>query len=111
MDAFFKNLPNNPISWVVAIGAVIIAIIYTFSQVRKSDMDVLRNANNDLRNTLTDNEKRISSLETEIKSLMVKVEVLEKRNKTLEDLVITALKQYFFENPKVAGNLKDIINP
>lgn len=73
-------------------------------------MTILRNANKDLRDTLEDNNGRIMILENEVKTLNVKVESLEKRNKTLEDLVITALKQYFFENPKVASQLKDIVS-
>lgn len=95
---------------IISLSIIVVAIAFIFSKIRENDMTILRNANKDLRDTLEDNNGRIMILENEVKTLNVKVESLEKRNKTLEDLVITALKQYFFENPKVASQLKDIVS-
>lgn len=107
----FLQIPTNLTGFFIMVFVCLAAGVYIFSNVRKNDMSVLRDANKDLRATLTDNNTRIITLESETKLLITKVTTLEQHNKTLEDLVVTALKQYFFENPKVASNIKDVINP
>lgn len=98
--------PYTYINTISIIAAAVIGIIggvaYLMSRLRKSDMELLRANNDDLRKSLDDNTKKVTFMQTEIKTLNDKVNALEKQNKTLEDLVVVALKQYFFENPTVA---------
>lgn len=85
---------------------VITAILYLFSRIRQNDMKILRESNKDLREAIDDKGSKITGLEHAVNTLEYKVGDLEKRNRTLEDLVVTALKQYFFENPTVANKLE-----
>jgi hypothetical protein len=62
-----------------------------------------------LRATNKDQGDRITLLEAAVERLNGQVTDLQHQNKTLNDLVIVALKQYFFENPKVAESMKDTI--
>lgn len=102
MENFITQLPTTPIGWIAFIFVIAGAVIYFFSRIRKSDMELLRQTNED-------QGKRIDFLEEEVKRLNVKVGDLEHANKTLEDLVVVALKQFFFENPEMAKNLKNKI--
>jgi hypothetical protein len=85
------------------------AAAYLFSMVRRADMKILRDTNEDALKRIKQLEDSGTQQDAEIINLKGKVEMLEKQNKTLEDLVIVALKQYFFENPTTAKRLKDII--
>ncbi len=72
-------------------------------------MKILRDANQDLRERLDDKGKEIKELQDNFKILEAKVDVLEKRNRTLEDLMVTALKQYFYEHPDIAKTMQKAI--
>lgn len=97
----FLTLPG----FLISIAVVAVGITYIFSQIRSNDMKILRDSNEDLRKSLADNDAKTLKLETQVKELTSKVDILEKRNRTLEDLVVTALKQFFFENPKMAKDI------
>lgn len=106
MEQFITGVPTTLIGWIMTILFTVGAVLYFGSKVRRNDMEVLRNANSDLRSTLDDNSKEIITMRTQIDLLILKVADLEKRNKTLEDLVVVALKQYFFENPTLAKDIQ-----
>lgn len=103
---FITETPTTIFGWVGLIFMVITGGLYLVSRVRKNDMEVLRSANTDLRASLDDNIREIAEMRGEINTLISKVSDLEKRNKTLEDLVVVALKQYFFENPTLAKDIQ-----
>lgn len=105
MEQFVTGIPTTLIGWMGTISIVILGGIYLVSRIRKNDMEVLRSANIDLRASLDDNSRELVQMRSEINTLMIKVSDLEKKNKTLEDLVVVALKQFFFENPTVAKDL------
>ena len=106
MEQFILSSPTTLIGWIGTVFIVILGSIYLMSRVRKNDMEVLRNANVDLRASLDDNAKELSQMRTEIDILMTKVSDLERQNKTFEDLIVVALKQFYFEHPEVANDLK-----
>lgn len=109
MEQFLTALPTTIIGWISTIIVVVGAVLYLISRVRRNDMKVLREANDDLRKRDEDRTKEMQEMHIEIATLIAKVDVLEKRNKTLEDLVVVALKQYFFENPSMAGQIEKAI--
>lgn len=99
MDNFLTQIPTTIAGWIFTIIFVSGAVAYLFSRVRKNDMQVLRNNNKD-------QGDRITLLEAAVTRLEKQVGELESQNKTLNDLVVVALKQYFFENPTVAGDMQ-----
>lgn len=97
------QLPTNLYGWLAIVAVIISSILF----IKHNDIKAIRENASDLRSILEDKDKEINLMKIQLQELIGKVEVLEKRNRTLEDLVVTALKQYFFENPKVAGTLQD----
>lgn len=97
------QLPNSIYGWLAIVAVIISSILF----IKRNDIKAIRENASDLRSILEDKDKEINLMKIQLQELIGKVEVLEKRNRTLEDLVVTALKQYFFENPKVAGTLQD----
>lgn len=63
-----------------------------------------------LRSTNKDQYDRIILLETSVERLSKCVTELQSKNKTLEDLVVVALKEYYFEHPTIAVEIKDAVN-
>ena len=106
MEQFITGIPTTLIGWIMTILFTGGSVLYFGSRVRRNDMQVLREANKDLRGTLEDNSNELLKMRGQIDLLMSKVADLEKRNKTLEDLVVVALKQYFFENPTLAKDIQ-----
>lgn len=97
-----SQIPQTPIGWISLIVLVIIAIFYAVSKIRANDMKILRDTNKDQGDRITLLEAAVLRLETQVIDL-------QHQNKTLNDLVVVALKQYFFENPTVAAQMKAII--
>lgn len=106
MENFITGIPTTLVGWMGTIFVVILSGIYLVSRIRKNDMEVLRAANVDLRASLDDNSKELAQMRSEINTLMTKVSDLERQNKTFEDLIVVALKQFYFEHPEVANDLK-----
>lgn len=106
MDPVTSILPTTLFGWIATILTTAASVTFIFSKIRSNDLQILRDSNADLRLAHSDNVKLLESMKQEIEILKNKVKVLEHANKTLEDLVVVALKQFFFENPKVADDLK-----
>lgn len=106
MDQFISQIPTTITGWVLTIVIAITGVTYLFSRIRQTDMTLLRNTNTDFQIALDMKGKEMDKMHQQITILNDKVSVLERQNKTLEDLVVTALKQFFFENPTVASDLK-----
>lgn len=104
MDISFQ-LPTTIYGWI----AIIAAIIAGFVLIRRNDIKAITENADQLRKILEDKVKQINDMQTQINHLQVEIDGLKKTNKTLEDLVLTALKQYFFENPKIATSLQEKI--
>jgi flagellar biosynthesis/type III secretory pathway M-ring protein FliF/YscJ len=109
MSDFVSILPNTLMGWITTVLATIATVVVIFNKIRQSDMQILRQSNEDLRAAHDDNTKKIEELQIEVHKLSDKIRLLENTNKTLEDLVKTALEQFFKENPKMAFKIaKDI---
>lgn len=101
MDIFAQISKGLP-SWIPVSIIAISGLIYLVSKVRANDMKILRETNRD-------QGDRISLLEKSVKRLEDQIIDLQHKNQTLNDLVVVALKQYFFENPKVADSMKQVL--
>ena len=99
MDVIFHSLPSTPIGWFAFILVGALGGISFLSRVRANDLKILRQTNQD-------QGERIKLLEAAVSRLEEHVRNLEGQNKTLDDLVVTALKYYFMENPNIASELK-----
>jgi Tfp pilus assembly protein PilO len=91
------------------VAAIVVGVIYIFSNVRKQDLEVLRSSNDDLRKAIDDKTKEIEVLqahlqvvENQMGIVQQKVYSLEKQNGDLQSLVKAALVNYFQNNPEIA---------
>ena len=109
MENFLLNIPSSPIGWIGLFFTGAASAALFLNRVRTYDLKILRESNQDLRTAHDDNSSKIATLEKTVDDLYKKVKVLEETNKTLEDLVILALKQYFTNNPGMAKDLKKIV--
>lgn len=109
METFLTQIPNSFASWIGALVIVAGGITYFFKTVRAKDLEELRKFNKDLLDRTDFLQGKVENLEKNNKELNSKVEALQEHNRTLADLVVTALKQYFFENPDVAKNMQALI--
>ena len=97
-----STVPQTIAGWVVMLLAGLASVSYLWSRVRANDLNILRATNQD-------QGDRIRLLESAVVRLETQVHDLIKQNKTLEDLVAMALKQYFFEHPDIAKGLQEKI--
>lgn len=105
MDEIIKSLPNSLLGWFSFVLVGFLGVVSFLSRVRANDLKILRQTN-------IDQGARIKLLEDAVARLQEHVKTLEQQNKTLDDLVVIALKHYFLENPEVASSLKTkIIDP
>lgn len=110
-----ENLTSNTVlNVILAASAIIVGIVYIFSSIRKQDIQVLRNSNEDLRSSIDDKTTEIQTLQTHLSIMEAQVGVLqqkvfslEKQNGDLQTLVKEALLSYFQNNPKVAETLNE----
>ena len=109
MEQIITSLPSTPLGFILTILVTVVSFMTLFSKIRKDDMNTLREANKDLRDSISDGEKRMKLLEAEVSQLIEKVDFLDKRNKTLEQLVVVALEKYFTDNPSIASRIQDTI--
>lgn len=109
ISAVSNSLGLTPFMLLLTLGGIILAVLFLFSKVRASDMKVLRDANKDYSDRIDQLEEQGRIRDVEIQQLRQEVAVLKSHNKTLEDVVIVALKQYFFENPKIAEKIGEVI--
>lgn len=90
-------------------GFFLLAILGIFnlvSRVRQQDMALLRGTNEDLRKSIDDKGKEIRDMKVQMQAMSDRLVGLENSNSTLEQLVKTALKEYFSNNPKTALGIK-----
>ena len=106
MEQSLLAVPQTLVGWIATLLFTGASMAYIFSRIRRNDMQILRDANADLRIFHEDNVKALTKMKEEIKILSIKVDILENKNRTLEDLVVVALKQFFFEHPDVANTVK-----
>lgn len=102
MDSFINQIPTTPFGWLALFIVAVSATMYLASKIRANDMKILRDTNKD-------QYDRILLLETKVFQLDKCIKELQGKNKTLEDLVVVALKEYYFEHPTVAVDIKDAI--
>lgn len=103
MEGFINQIPTTPLGWITLLIVTVCASVYLASKIRANDMKILRDTNKD-------QYDRIVLLESKVKQLESSVVSLQNKNKTLEDLVVVALKEYYFEHPTVAVEVKDAVN-
>lgn len=102
MNEIISILPSTLLGWIATVLTTAASVAYIYSKARKNDMDVLRQSNDDLRAAHDDNTNKINELQIQVNKLSEKIKVLETTNKTLEDLVKSALSDFFTKNPKLA---------
>ena len=107
MDVAFIQLPTSIYGWIAVAAAILGGIVFIRQQAIRSVYD----ANKELRAIVEDQKKEMEVMKAKVLDLQEQVKTLQRQNKTLEDLVITALKQFFFENPKMATAMEDMIKP
>lgn len=100
MNPIFVQTISIIIAIIVFLAGMGASFAFLISKYREKDMATLRNTNKDL-------SDRVDLLEKTVYRLEGQVDSLEKKNKTLEDLVTIALKQYFFEHPDIAKTMQD----
>lgn len=111
MEQFLTDIPSTPMGWIAVIALIISAGLY----IRRTDIKSIKErlgesekANDELRKRLDDKDEENRGMRIELETVKTKMDVLDKQHRTIQDLVVTALKQYFFENPTVANNMHDV---
>ena len=110
MSELVSILPSTLIGWIATVLATGASVTFIFSRVRQNDMTLLRQTNEDLRAAHNDNTEKIEVLQKQVDELCGKVKVLEKTNKTFEDIITVALKQFFETNPQMAVEMQELVN-
>lgn len=100
MEQFLSGIPTTFTGWLASLIVVVGGIFLFWGKKRSGDLETLRATNRD-------QGDRINLLEEAVERLQVEVKELKHQNKTLEDLVVVALKQFFFENPKLAKDINE----
>lgn len=101
------------LDWIIkivgTISIVILAIIFIIAQVRRQDLNTLRESNKDLRDAIDDKSKEIETLQRnqsimagQILGLQQSVKQLEGKNSDMQQLIKDALVMYFQKNPAIA---------
>ncbi len=110
MEQLISQAPNTPLGFLALFASIILLCLYAFNKIRENDLKVLREANNDLRSSIEDKGKKIEDLTAKVHELETELIAVKTHSKSLEDLVILALKDYFTQNPQAAisisGRLK-----
>ena len=109
MEQFFQSTPTTLIGWIGTLLVIVGGFSFYWRQRRNEDLKILRDTNKDQGDRITLLEKSVKDQTNSIDILKSQVVALETKNKTLEDLVAIALKQYFFEHPDIADKMKDKI--
>lgn len=105
MEQFITSLPNTLIGWISTTMIVVAGLVSALSFIRRNDLKLLRETNTDLRQAHQDNQAKIAELEQSINTLRSDFETLRRANMTLENLVKSALLEYFKLNPKEARKI------
>lgn len=99
MEVFITQLPQSPIGWITLFGFSILTITQVVLTVRRNDIKVLRESNEDLRG-------RINDLEITVRTLTEKIDHLKGSNTFLTEVVQLALVSYFESNPSLTKIIK-----
>lgn len=108
MENLLVHIPSTPLGVFGLFLAVTAGVVWLASQVRKEDLKLLRESNEDLRKAHEDNEKQIGKLMEEVGILKAEVDKLKSEKKNLETLVVEALELYFQRNPEEALKLREV---
>lgn len=96
------GVPNDYINFMTFLSLIVVGIIFVFSQVRRSDLKVLRDANTDLRDSIKDKDLKLVQMNTELMDLRARVVILEGKISDQANLIKEALIAYFEKNPSAA---------
>lgn len=100
MEQFLNQIPTTFVGWLSTIIFMLGTIFIFWGRKHSGDLETLRATNKDQGDRIEVLEKAVERLESEVKEL-------KQQNKTLEDVVVVALKQFFFENPSLAKDLQE----
>jgi hypothetical protein len=100
MEGLITDLPHTIYGWVALAGFGIFTVIQLVLLVRRNDIKVLRDSNEDLRKAIQDSERRISELTTAVGNLEKEVKRLKENNTFLQEIVSKSLAVYFEVHPK-----------
>jgi flagellar biosynthesis/type III secretory pathway M-ring protein FliF/YscJ len=109
MEGLITDLPNTIYGWVVLFGFGVFTVIQLVLLVRRNDIKILRDSNNDLRSAIQDSERRISELTRAVENLEKEVKRLKENNTFLQEIVSKSLAVYFEVNPREVAKIANKI--
>lgn len=110
MEQFITSIPNTFFGWIITMIIAVTGLVTGITIIRRNDMKLLRETNEDLRQAHKDNQDKINVLETKIDDMRKEFEQLKISNMTLENLVRNSLIEFFRQNPKEARRIGTQIN-
>ena len=110
IQSFFPPTNTFTIDLFWVLVAVLAGVILIFNRVRSQDIKILRESNQDLRDAIEDKGNQIDKLKDEVVKLQAEVGSLSDSATHFEDLIVTALNQYFQSNPGVVVDLQMKLN-
>lgn len=100
---------SNLNDWIKLVGTIIavalgtsLSLTFIFSKVRRSDLDLLRQNNEDLKARVDIVENDKINLQKRVDDLEQTVKVIQEKNGNLGDIISIALSHYWQEHPKEA---------
>lgn len=107
---------SNINDWIKLLGTLIFATIaiigavsYIFSRVRRNDLDTLRQNNKDLEDRVKIVEDDKKDLITRVNDLELQVKNLQSKNGSLGDIITLALQHYWEKHPKEALKVAKVL--
>ena len=104
----FLALPTNLYGWI----GLIVVVLGAYFFVRRSDVNGLRSANDDLRKRIDDKDQQLRDLQTEITALAAKVDkmqaILTEKDKRINALENVQIVQS--PSPEVTAYMSDMRN-
>lgn len=110
------QMPVSTLGWIGFILAIIYLVLRFFQKRNDDREEVLDKSNDALRDLLDDQNKkikkldeRICTLEKELETAKTEISELQKKNHSLEELVVRALTIYFANRPSEADQASQAI--
>lgn len=113
------QLPTTIYGWIAIAATIVAAAVWIRQQKIKSIIE----ANDELRKRLDDKDNEIVDLNKKIDDqnktiddqnktiagMQEEIKAVQRSSKTMQDLVVSALKQFFLEHPEVAKSMEDMV--
>ena len=103
MNEFFSQLPTSIVGWIALIGFAFLTFAQVILLIRRNDVKVLRESNDDLR-------ERIEELTLNVQLFKKQLADLRSANVFLVDIVNNALSVYLEKHPQAVTRIKSKIS-